>query len=139
MSTKQTNPKDAIGIKKVPFNLVPGQVLGEINLAMFEGSRKYGAYNFRMRPIKASVYFEAIDRHMKAFIEGQDIDPESNLCHLAKASACLVILQDARLNGNLIDDRPPKAKNQNWIDYYNKKVVEIIEKYPNGLPPYTEL
>lgn len=133
------NPKDRVGVAKIPFNLIPNQVLGEVALAMLEGSRKYGAYNFRRAGVRATIYFDALDRHIKALIEGQDIDEDSGLSHIAKAIACLVVLRDSQLNGNWIDDRPPKVKNQNWIKELNKKAEEIIKKYPKGTPPFTEL
>jgi len=135
---KDTNPKDAIGIKKVPYHLVPANVLGELALVFLEGARKYRAYNWRVAGVRASVYLDALDRHLKAWINGEDIDPDSGLSHLTKAMACLFILRDSMMVNNWVDDRPPKIKD-GWVQELNKKAKEIIEKYPEELEPYTEL
>jgi hypothetical protein len=138
-NVKDSNPKDAIGIKKVPFSTIPGQVEGEIGLALFEGARKYGKYNYRAIGVRYSVYYDATMRHLKSWHEGQDIDPDSGLNHITKAIAGLIVLRDSMLQENAIDDRPPKAKNQNWIVDQNKKAAEIIDRYPNAIEPYTEI
>ena len=64
MDTKPTNPKDAIGIKKVPFSTVPARVIAEIGLAMLEGAAKYGRHNYRVSGVRASVYYDAAMRHI---------------------------------------------------------------------------
>lgn len=136
---KQSNPKDACGIKKVPFSTIPGPVLGEIGLALFEGARKYGKHNYRAIGVRYSVYYDAALRHLIAWWEGQDFDPDSGLSHITKAIAGLVVLKDSMNQDNAHDDRPIKVKNQNWVNELNNKAGEIIEKYPNSLPPYTEI
>lgn len=138
METKDTNPKDAIGIKKVPFSLIPENVLAELSLAFLEGARKYRSYNWRVAGVRASVYIDALRRHLGAWVNGEDIDPDSGLSHLVKAMACLVILRDSMMVGNWVDDRPPAIKD-GWINDLNKKAAEIINKYPVPLDPYTEL
>lgn len=135
---KPTNPKDQISVEKIPFSLIPSNVLAEVALAFLEGSLKYGSYNWRVAGVRASVYLDAESRHKEAFKNGEDIDPDSGLNHIAKAIACLIILRDSMLNGNWTDDRPPKI-NSGWIQESNKKVKELIAKYPNPKSPYTEL
>lgn len=138
MNTKQTNPKDSVGIKKVPLSTVSSPVILEMGLAMLEGARKYGRHNYRVAGIRASVYYDASMRHLMAWFEGQDIDPDSGLNHITKALSTLMVLRDSMLQENWLDDRPPKTKNQTFINQLNKKAGEIIEKYPNSLPAYTE-
>lgn len=137
--TKESNPKDALGIKKVPFSCVPTNVIGEIALGLMEGARKYGRHNYRVVGVRGSVYYDAALRHLNSWLEGEDIDPDSGLSHISKALSCLVVLRDAMMNDNWTDDRPPKVKNQNWVREMNDKASEIIKKYPDGLEPYTEL
>jgi hypothetical protein len=137
---KETNPKDQVGVKKVPVHVIPAQVIGEIGLALLEGSRKYGSYNYRVAGVRASVYYDAVmARHMPGWWDGEDTDPDSGICHITKAIASLVVLRDAMMNDNWEDDRPPKAKNQNWVREQNAKAAALIERYPNCTPPYTEL
>lgn len=136
---KDTNPKDAVGIKKVPMSVVPAGVLMEVTLALLEGARKYGRHNYRDTGVRASVYYDALHRHVMAWWEGQDIDADSNLNHITKAIATLVVLRDAMMNNMWVDDRPPKMADQNWVSDMNKKATEIIEKYPNPVVAYTEV
>ena len=130
MNKKDTNPKDAVGTKKVPFSVISISVLGEVGLAMLEGARKYGRHNYREVGVRASVYFDAMMRHMGAFWEGEDIDPDSGLSHVTKAIAGLMVLRDSMIKGNWTDDRPPKVEN-GWVQELNKKAEEIIEWHEN--------
>lgn len=139
MNEKETNPKDAVGIKKVPMSCVSMPVVMEMALGMMEGARKYGRHNYRVAGVRASVYYDAAMRHLAAWWEGQDIDPDSGLSHIAKAMSCLHVLRDAMLNDMWTDDRPPKFKNQEWVAEMNKKAAEIIEKYPDAISPFTEV
>lgn len=136
MSKKATNPKDAVGVKKVPFSTIPAEVIAEIGLGMMEGARKYGRHNYRVVGVRASVYYDATLRHIMAWWEGEDIDPDSGMSHIAKAITSLVVLRDAMLNEKLTDDRPPRLKD-GWIPAMNKKAEQIIEKHPKSVPAYT--
>lgn len=109
MSEKPTNPKDAVGIRKVPISCLPIRVLWRVGLAMMEGALKYGRHNYRAAGVRASVYFDAVvGRHLWSWWEGQDIDEESKLHHIDKAIAGLMVLRDSILEGNWEDDRPPR-------------------------------
>lgn len=134
---KSSNPKDAIGSRKVPFHLVPQQVLGEVALGMLEGACKYGAYNYRAIGVRSSVYHSAAKRHLGAWWEGQDIDPKSGLHHITKAIASLVVLRDAMIQGKCDDDRPPAAADPDWVEKLNAEAARILSEHPNPLPPYT--
>lgn len=134
---KDTNPKEACGIAKVPASVMSGPVLAEVSVAMLEGALKYGRHNYRVAGVRASTYYDACDRHIKDYWEGQDIDPDSGLRHVAKAIASLVVLLDAIQRDMLTDDRPPKSPD-NWRLEYNAKVKELLEIYPNPLPACLE-
>lgn len=131
VATKATNPKDAVGTSKVPMSTVPGPVMMEVGLAMLEGARKYGRHNYRAYGARGSVYYDAAMRHILAWWEGQDIDPDSGLSHISKCIATLVVMRDTMINGKLVDDRPPASKD-GWIDELNKAAAKIIEKYPDA-------
>lgn len=137
-NTKDTNPKDSIGIKKVPISTVSGPVMMEVGLGMLEGALKYGRHNYREAGVRASVYYDATTRHLFDWWEGTDIDPDSGLNHITKAIASLTVLRDSMIRGNWNDDRPPKVKS-GWIQELNKKAEEILAKYPNPVPAYTQL
>lgn len=138
LTAKDGNPKDAVGTGKVPFSTVPARPIAEVGLAMLEGARKYGRHNYRVAGVRSSVYYDAALRHLTAWWEGQDIDPDSGLPHIIKAMACLVVLRDAQHNAKLTDDRPPPVLDRNeWVSDLNEKAAEIIARYPNPAPAYT--
>ena len=109
-----------------------------MGLGMLEGARKYGRHNYRVAGVRASVYYDAVMRHLMAWWEGEDIDEESGMSHITKALTCLCTFRDSMIIGNWKDDRPPKHKN-GWVKELNKKAEEIINKYPEPLEPYTEI
>lgn len=136
MNTKPTNPKDAVGIKKVPFSVIPWCVIGELGLALMEGALKYGRHNYRETGVRASVYFDATLRHLGSWWEGEDLDPDSGLSHVTKAIASLTVLRDSMMQDNWTDDRPPKTLG--WVANQNEHATQLLEKYPNPVPAITE-
>lgn len=100
------DPKQEAGQKKIPFAALPFAVLAEDAIAHGEGALKYGRHNWRDGDVLASTYFAAAMRHLCAWYEGEDIDPDSGLSHLVKARASLGVLRDAQIQGRAIDDRP---------------------------------
>ena len=135
---KDTNPKDSVGVKKVPMNHVPVRVMMELGLAMLEGALKYGSHNYRAAGVRASVYYDAFMRHMGAWWEGEDTDPDSGISHIIKAMTCLMVLRDSQHMGNWVDDRPMKLPEGAAIAELNRMAAELIEKYPNPAKPYLE-
>jgi hypothetical protein len=134
---KDTNPKDTVGIRKVPASVVPREVIAEIGLGLLEGARKYGRHNYRIAGIRYSVYFDAAMRHLDAWWEGEDIDPDSGLSHIVKALSTLTVLRDAMINEMFTDDRPPSMK-PGWHKGLNEGAAALIDKYPNALPPFVK-
>lgn len=107
---KPSNPKDALGSTKLPLNLVPDTLSIFAAASFAEGASKYGSYNWRVSGVRASIYRAALDRHLKKWWNGEDEDEVTKVPHLASVIACAAILLDAKVVGNLTDDRPPKAE-----------------------------
>lgn len=103
--SKALNPKDAIGSGKLPLHLWPTTATALGSLGLLDGMLKYGRSNFRVIGIRASIYVDAAKRHLDAWFEGEDVDPDSGLPHLAHALACMAILVDAQAAGTMADDR----------------------------------
>lgn len=137
-SGKPTNPKDALGIKKIPLHCIPSAPLLELGLSMMEGGRKYGTHNYRAIGVRFSTYFDAATRHIIDWWEGEDIDPDSGVHHIAKAIASLVVLRDSMFMENYEDDRPVKYPNGLNMDEFNKQAEKLIEKYPDCVKPFLE-
>jgi hypothetical protein len=139
MLVKDTNPKDAVGIKKGPITTVSGPVMAELGVAMLEGARKYGRHNYRVAGVRASVYRDATWRHLAKWWAGQDIDPDSGVHHLVKALASIMVLRDAQLFDKCDDDRPPALPRADefWANI-DKMSVDLIKKHPNPKAPFTQ-
>lgn len=99
------NPKTRFGEQKPPMSDVPTTALRALGLVMRNGARKYGRLNWRRHAVSATVYYDAAERHLMAWLDGEDLDPESGLPHLAHVMACCAILLDAAAHGKLNDNR----------------------------------
>lgn len=106
---KPANPKQAYGDKKVPLQNIPPVALVYLGMALKEGARKYGAYNWRENDVELMTYVGAAMRHIAAFVDGEDIDDESGNPHLAHAMASLAIMVDAIECRVAIDNRPSRG------------------------------
>jgi hypothetical protein len=135
MSEKNTNPKDAIGIRKLAFSVLPWRVLCRVALAMMEGAAKYGRHNYRAAGVRASVYFDAVvARHLTGWWEGEDIDPDSGLHHIDKAIAGLMVMRDSMLEGNFADDRPPPGNVD--MTELNAHAARILDQHAGKSPKH---
>lgn len=103
--TKPVNPKDGLGLLKIPVHLWPASATARGSLALLDGLLKYGRSNYRATDVRASVYVRALIGHVQDWFEGLDADPKSGLHPLDHALANLAILVDADAAGTLIDDR----------------------------------
>ncbi len=140
LGSKDSNPKEAFGSRKAGLSTISRQVLYEVGLAMLEGALKYGRHNYRIAGVRASTYYDACGRHMDAWWEGQDIDPDSTakLHHVTKAIAGLTVIRDSMLAGNWTDDRPPSIGDPNWLAWYNEQAEILVDACKNPKPPFVK-
>lgn len=125
------NPKDLVGAKKAPLSLVPPALVIAASDALQLGAEKYGPYNWRDYPVQLMTYLEAAMRHLLAYQDGQDLDPESGKSHLSHAAACLAIVLDCLESGTLVDNRPkpgpaPKMLNDRDMSAKEKALEEEL-------------
>jgi len=115
---KSTNPKDILARdeQRVLLHLIPSPGLIHTALAMMDGARKYGPYNWRDEGVGAGTYISAAMRHLRDWLDGEQDAPDSGVHHLGHAAACLMILMDAEAVGNLVDDRPPPAPTSEMME-----------------------
>lgn len=92
------------GAKPQMFSLVPFDALDEILKGYHYGASKYSEHNWR-KGYKWSLSFDALMRHLTAWWEGEDKDPESGLSHLAHAGWHVLALLWFQLNAKGTDDR----------------------------------
>lgn len=76
------------------------------NVAGF-GAYKYARYNFA-KGYAWSLSYDAIQRHLMAFWDGENVDPESGCCHLAHAAWHCLTLMTFLFRDRGTDDRFPQ-------------------------------
>lgn len=89
---------------KVRYDLIPFDLLeGEQKVWEF-GARKYSPNQWR-KGMPMTQPYNALLRHLFAFMGGEDNDPESGLNHLDHAACCLRMMQNTYKNHPFLDDR----------------------------------
>lgn len=78
-------------------------LLGVASVLAF-GARKYAPHNWR-RGIERTRLVSAALRHLFAYNEGEDNDPETGLSHLDHASCCLMFAREMHETHKHLDDR----------------------------------
>lgn len=94
---------------KPDLTLIPREAIEEMGKALTFGAKKYSRYNFRegmdiSRPIAASL------RHIYQFLDGEDVDEETNCVHLGNAMAGLAMALWLYKNRPDCDNRYKKDK-----------------------------
>lgn len=96
---------------KAPLSLVDRYAIEQIGHVLAFGARKYSAHNWR-EGIEYSRLLDAALRHLYAFADGEDTDPESGLSHIAHAGCCVVFLLGMINARPDMDDRYQKPKGE---------------------------
>lgn len=89
---------------KAPLSLIDRHALEDIAQVLAFGAKKYDAHNWR-KGIQYSRLLDAALRHLYAFADGEDTDPESGLSHVAHAGCCIVFLLGMQHSRPDLDDR----------------------------------
>lgn len=93
---------------KVPYHLVPWDAVRAIACILGFGAAKYTPRNWELG-MDWSRPFSACIRHMEAWWQGEDRDPETGYSHLWHAGCCIVFLIAYEIRGVGRDDRPPEG------------------------------
>jgi hypothetical protein len=134
--TKPTNPKDAIGSDKLPLHLWPTTATAMGCLGMLNGMLKYGRSNFRVVGVRSSIYYDAARRHIDAWFEGEDCDPEDGVPHLSAALSCLAIIIDAEAAGKLNDDRMTPGGYRKLMEKLTPHVARLKKHHAGRTPKH---
>lgn len=106
--------------RKLPIWLVPNALIDGCARALQHGAKKYAANNWRKGMDYSEVY-SALQRHLLAWNEDEDIDPDSGLNHLDHAAACLGFLSEYIA-------RPEYAKFDNRLKRQKAGIVRAIKE-----------
>jgi hypothetical protein len=93
---------------KPDLSFVPRELRAAAARAFEFGARKYAPGNWLKGGLTQRRLLAALSRHIDAYTDREDADPESGLCHLDHAAACLAMLCATRERGLGPDDRLPE-------------------------------
>ncbi len=103
MSTEPTGNKNDEG--KPRLELIPREFLHGLGEVLRFGANKYADDNWRGGIVYRRLIGATL-RHVTAFADGEDNDPESGLSHLHHAGCCLAFLSHFVATGREdLDDR----------------------------------
>ena len=93
--------------EKPKMNLLPPKAIVEISKVLTFGAAKYDAENWRKLDDLQNRYTAGALRHIFAHMDGEELDPETNLSHLAHAMCCLLFKLEIELeNGKSKEEEP---------------------------------
>ena len=77
---------------KPMWDLLQWDAVEEIVKVLTFGAERYGAYSWKEVEGARDRYMAALMRHIKAWYQGEEIDPDSGIHHLGHAGCCLLFL-----------------------------------------------
>jgi hypothetical protein len=90
---------------KPRMDLIPGDALIEIAKVLSYGAAKYSDRNWE-KGMDYHKLYAPIQRHLWKWWQGEELDEESGLHHLAHAACDILMLQATALRSIGTDDRP---------------------------------
>jgi hypothetical protein len=100
----KTPHKDDDG--KIRFDLLSPHAIEEMAEILTDGAAKYSDHNWLDGGgFKYTRVYAAAQRHLHAFMAGQDLDPETQRFHVGHAMCCLMFLLHYQITGTGQDDR----------------------------------
>ena len=123
------NPKDVVGATKIDLSLLPPAGILHGAHSLVDGASKYGPYNWRHFDVQAMTYISAAQRHLAAYLDGEDYAPDSGCHHLGHVIGCCAILLDAMETGHLIDNRPPPGAAAKLAERLNALIKSRGQSY----------
>jgi hypothetical protein len=76
---------------KLRYDLLPVKALRDVTQVLTFGAKKYGDNNWKITKPE-SRYIAAAMRHLEAYRDGEVLDPESGIHHLAHAACSLMFI-----------------------------------------------
>ena len=94
---------------KPKMNLLPPKAVMEVAKVLTFGAEKYDAENWRKLEDLQNRYTAGALRHIFAHMDGEELDPETNLSHLAHAMCCLLFKLEIELEERLKEKESREA------------------------------
>ena len=83
--------------EKPKMNLLPPKAIVEVAKVLTFGAQKYDAENWRKLDDLQNRYTAGALRHIFAHMDGEKLDPETGLSHMAHALCCLLFKLEIEL------------------------------------------
>jgi dATP/dGTP diphosphohydrolase len=77
---------------KPRYSLMPPEVLAEVVEVLTFGAAKYGDHNWKTIDNLQGRYYDALQRHVEDYRQGEKVDEDSAKHSLAHAICCLVFM-----------------------------------------------
>lgn len=90
---------------KLPIGLISGTALNILAAVLQFGAKKYAPRNWELGMDWSRVW-DAAQRHLWAWWQGESNDPETGLSHLGHAFCCIMFLVHYEATQTGRDDRP---------------------------------
>ena len=90
---------------KPQLYLLPPKSINEVGKVLTFGAEKYDPHNWRKVDDLQNRYTSAALRHIFAHIDGESVDEETGLSHLAHAMCCLLFKLEDELIGESEEER----------------------------------
>lgn len=86
--------------QKPRWSLLPQGTIQQVIGVLEFGAKKYDVNNWQFVPDAKIRYYNAAMRHIDAWWNGEKLDSESNIHHLAHAICCLLFILWFEVDGN---------------------------------------
>jgi hypothetical protein len=109
---------------KLMVHLVEPSFIEGMAAVLTHGARKYSPNNWTKCTEPFERYYSALQRHLLAYAQARDTDPESGLPHLHHAACCLMFLA-------WHDEQPQ-------VDDLHEKIAEAMQQRIDALDELTQ-
>ena len=107
--------------EKPQLYLLPPKTLYEVGKVLTFGAEKYDPHNWRKVDDLQNRYSSAAMRHILAHIDGENLDEETGLSHLAHAICCLMFKLEDELIAKSEEKSVRKSKHREYTE--SNKVI----------------
>jgi hypothetical protein len=109
--------------EKPRMYLLPPKTLLEVSKVLTFGAAKYDEHNWKKLDNLQNRYTGAALRHIFAHMDGEDLDPETGLDHLAHALCCLMFKLEAKLENGESEEEGLRKPDGNEHRESNRYVI----------------
>ena len=114
--TNPPAPQERVSVKsddgKLKWHLLPIKAVEEVIRGYMFGANKYGEGNWEAPGFDYSRLYDAAQRHLTSWWNGEDEASDTKVHHLAHATCCLLMLLTYKYTGAGRDDRAIETRIQ---------------------------